>query len=240
MFLEYGPSKVTREKQIEDDSKTSLEKEFEIVEEDEHNIERKNPGAPIRTIRDMESSDPFYNDSFIECASPESIQEMEKLLNRKWTSSLMIVTLAKIGLDKPNPAYLPFIKELLSYPESVGMIGGKPGYAYYIVGHVHDKLIYLDPHFVQESVKSRKVLKENLSSYHCQAARYVNYSEIDTSIAMAFMIKDENNFKSFIKNFKRSCKENESFLGVDISPPREDLSDFESVGEDDFEMISYK
>jgi cysteine protease ATG4 len=244
IYINQALAKVTREKLPEDDCKTSLENEFEIVEEDENSLERKIPeeliGASIRAQQMMESSDPFYNDSFIECASPESVKEMEKLLSKKWNSSLMIVFLAKIGLDKPNPVYLPFIKELLSYPESVGMIGGKPGYAYYIMGHVHDKFIYLDPHFVQESVNSRKVLKENLSSYHCQAARYVSYSEIDTSIALAFMIKDENHFKKFIKNFKESCKNNDSFLGVDISPPREDLSDFESVGEDEFETISHK
>jgi len=28
-------------------------------------------------------------------------------------------------------------------------LGGKPGSAYYIVGYAEDKLMYLDPHFVQ-------------------------------------------------------------------------------------------
>jgi len=31
----------------------------------------------------------------------------------------------------------------------VNILGGKPGLAYYIVGYTKDKLIYLDPHFVQ-------------------------------------------------------------------------------------------
>jgi Peptidase family C54. len=29
------------------------------------------------------------------------------------------------------------------------LLGGKPGLAYYMPGYTEDKLIYLDPHFVQ-------------------------------------------------------------------------------------------
>ncbi len=34
-----------------------------------------------------------------------------------------------------------------SFPKS--FLGGKPGLAYYIAGCVDDRLMYLDPHFVQ-------------------------------------------------------------------------------------------
>jgi len=79
----------------------------------------------------------------------ETPKEIENLLKHKWDGSLAIFILAKTGLDKPNPEYDPFVKELLSYHESIGMIAGKPGLAYYIVGYTGDKLMYFDPHFVQ-------------------------------------------------------------------------------------------
>ena len=53
----------------------------------------------------------------------ETPKEIENLLKHKWDGSLAIFILAKTGLDKPNPAYTPFMKDLLSYPESIGMIG---------------------------------------------------------------------------------------------------------------------
>mmetsp|Transcript_16385 Transcript_16385/g.14079 ORF Transcript_16385/g.14079 Transcript_16385/m.14079 type:complete len:86 (-) Transcript_16385:487-744(-) len=84
----------------------------------------------------------------IDCAGDEGMKDMDNMISKKWKSSMMIVVLAKLGLDHPNPEYLPFIKKLLTIEESIGMIGGKPGLAYYIVGYTQDKLIYLDPHYV--------------------------------------------------------------------------------------------
>lgn len=39
------------------------------------------------------------------------------------------------------------------------MLGGKPNFALYFVGYQGNDLIFLDPHFVQESLKSKKDLK---------------------------------------------------------------------------------
>lgn len=46
--------------------------------------------------------------------------------------------------------------DLLEFKQSIGIIGGKPNKALYFIGREGlDKLIYLDPHYVQEST-SRK------------------------------------------------------------------------------------
>ena len=37
------------------------------------------------------------------------------------------------------------------------MIGGRPGLAYYFVGHIESSLIYLDPHFVQVSFNNFQI-----------------------------------------------------------------------------------
>jgi len=89
----------------------------------------------------------------------EDSNEMDKLLNQKWNNSVTITVLAKIGLEEPNPEYWPFLQDLLSYPEFIGMIGGRPGFAYFIVGCIGDDLIYLDPHFVQVIFLLLEVLK---------------------------------------------------------------------------------
>ena len=40
----------------------------------------------------------------------------------------------------------------MDLPYSIGMIGGKPHEALYFLGRIKDNLIYLDPHYVQESI----------------------------------------------------------------------------------------
>jgi len=99
---------------------------------------------------------PFYSEPF-----DFNSDELKALLKQKWKNPVTFVVLAKIGLNEPDPNFWPFIKEMLAYPESTGMIGkksfliyvhslgGKPGFAYYIVGYAGDNLMYLDPHFVQ-------------------------------------------------------------------------------------------
>ncbi len=69
----------------------------------------------------------------------------------------------------------------------------------------------------------------------------MKFSDIDTSLGMAFYIKDEKQFDTFMRKFKSICQEDGCFLGVEIDVPGEELSDFESVGEEDeFETVSYK
>jgi len=60
---------------------------------------------------------------FHESLTFESAEDVEKMLDHKWKNPLTIVVLAKIGLNEPDQDYWPFIKEVLSYPESTGMIG---------------------------------------------------------------------------------------------------------------------
>lgn len=51
------------------------------------------------------------------------LRRFEAMKKSNWSKSIFLVVQAQIGLDKVNPVYIPCIKELLSYPESVGMIG---------------------------------------------------------------------------------------------------------------------
>jgi len=223
-----------------------FESEFVVVEDKDDSeslspqdlppFEEKEQEQPeVQSINNI-IADPVILELFEEDAA-----KVEHLLNRKWKESIVIVVLAKIGLEKPNPEYLPYIKELFSFPECIGMLGGKPGLAYYIAGCVDDRLIYLDPHFVQEAVQDKRDLRfrDYMNTYFCNSIRYLNLNEIDTSVGFAFYIKNEAQFKDFVKRFKESSQKPESFLGIEANAPREDVADFESVdGEDEFETIA--
>lgn len=45
--------------------------------------------------------------------------------------------------------YLPLLAATFSFPQSLGILGGRPGASTYIVGVQDDKAVYLDPHEVQ-------------------------------------------------------------------------------------------
>ncbi|WOL05394.1 cysteine protease ATG4B isoform X1 [Canna indica] len=65
-----------------------------------------------------------------------------------WAPILLLVPLV-LGLDKINPTYIPLLRETFTFPQSLGILGGKPGASTYIVGVQDDKALYLDPHEVQ-------------------------------------------------------------------------------------------
>lgn len=49
-----------------------------------------------------------------------------------------------------NERYPPQLATILSFPQSVGIVGGRPGASLYFVGVQGGAVMYLDPHEVQE------------------------------------------------------------------------------------------
>jgi hypothetical protein len=48
-----------------------------------------------------------------------------------------------------NIRYIPLLKETFTFPQSLGILGGKPGTSTYIAGVQDDRALYLDPHEAQ-------------------------------------------------------------------------------------------
>ncbi|KAJ3776030.1 hypothetical protein FB446DRAFT_348957 [Lentinula raphanica] len=61
----------------------------------------------------------------------------------------------RLGLDGVNPKYYDTIKMLYTFPQSVGIAGGRPSSSYYFVGSQADNLFYLDPHHARPAVPLR-------------------------------------------------------------------------------------
>ena len=87
----------------------------------------------------------------------------------------------------------------------VGSVGGRPNLAYYFVGvqystqpNEQSKLIYLDPHFVQNKVYNlHQEYKDNPEKFHCSEARVIDISELDPSISFGYLIKNYDEFLEF-------------------------------------------
>ncbi|TFK48111.1 hypothetical protein OE88DRAFT_604347 [Heliocybe sulcata] len=73
-----------------------------------------------------------------------------------WGSRPVLVLVGiRLGLEGVNPIYYETIKTLYTFPQSVGIAGGRPSSSYYFVGAQADSLFYLDPHHARPTVPLR-------------------------------------------------------------------------------------
>ncbi|XP_013181032.1 PREDICTED: cysteine protease ATG4B [Papilio xuthus] len=114
-----------------------------------------------------------------------------------WMPLLLIVPL-RLGLSEINPIYVDGLKICFQSPQSVGVIGGKPNQALYLVGCVGDEVLYLDPHTTQRSGlvenKSTDEQKEMDCSYHCKYASRIPILAMDPSVAVCFLCRTRSDF----------------------------------------------
>jgi len=89
-------------------------------------------------------------------ASRASIGSPKRHAKMGWGSRGVLVLIGlRLGLDGVNPIYYDTIKELYTFPQSVGIAGGRPSSSYYFVGSQADNLFYLDPHHARPAVPLR-------------------------------------------------------------------------------------
>ncbi|KAL6209721.1 hypothetical protein ACLB2K_020661 [Fragaria x ananassa] len=118
-----------------------------------------------------------------------------------WTPILLLVPLV-LGLEELNPRYIPSLRATFTFPQSVGIMGGKPGVSTYIIGVQDENAIYLDPHQVQAVVElsrndSEVVDCDATASYHCNVIRHIPLDTIDPSLAIGFYCRDKDDFDDF-------------------------------------------
>ncbi|CAF4693707.1 unnamed protein product, partial [Rotaria magnacalcarata] len=71
---------------------------------------------------------------------------------KRWVTSALILVPLRLGLNELDLIYEDNLKEALKLSQTVGIIGGSPRHAVYIIGFQDDNFIDLDPHFIQTSV----------------------------------------------------------------------------------------
>lgn len=81
--------------------------------------------------------------------------------------AVLILVGARLGLDNVNPIYYDSVKvgckneaelteqTMFTWPQSVGIAGGRPDSSYYFVASQADHLFYLDPHYTRPAILPR-------------------------------------------------------------------------------------
>ena len=87
---------------------------------------------------------------------------------------MLVIVSNRFGLSSIGPEYFKTIKKYMKLPSFIGLVGGKPRFAYYFVGHLEkpaglenefeiiddeeakhdetDRLVFLDPHYVNPQI----------------------------------------------------------------------------------------
>ncbi|KAF7378518.1 hypothetical protein MSAN_00279400 [Mycena sanguinolenta] len=82
---------------------------------------------------------------------------------KRWGDRPVLLLLGiRLGLDGVNPIYYETVKRLYTFPQSVGIAGGRPSSSYYFVGVQGDGLFYLDPHHSRPAVPLRPFVGEGM------------------------------------------------------------------------------
>lgn len=109
---------------------------------------------------------------------------------------------------------------VMGLKQSLGIIGGKPGKALYLVGMDGDEFSYLDPHFVQPS-SNRKNMEILLPTYFCDSYRTIKYEQLDPSVGLGFYISGTADLQQFLLEMEAIKKKfgKEFFIYTDLQCP---------------------
>ncbi|KAJ7636027.1 hypothetical protein DFH06DRAFT_657448 [Mycena polygramma] len=164
----------------------------------------------------------LYQSSVFEAShtSPPSDPESETA-SLSWGDRPVLLLLGlRLGLDGVNPIYHDTVKQLYTFPQSVGIAGGRPSSSYYFVGAQAEGLFYLDPHHSRPALPLRPPLKPStekdmddaaeqhyasaynameLQTFHCEKVRKMPLSGLDPSMLVGFLCRDAEEWTDFRK-----------------------------------------
>jgi len=156
----------------------------------------------LNQVQDICTGNNINNDSSNTSSTANTIEITSKSngfnsIESKWWPIVIFIPL-RLGINKINDIYIPTLKETFKFPQSMGIIGGKPRGALYFVAIQNDDVIFLDPHSVNTVVP---LDGEHLStlSYHCDRPLKMPITNLDPSLSLGFYCRDKVQFDDFWK-----------------------------------------
>ncbi|KAH9259443.1 hypothetical protein BASA81_002486 [Batrachochytrium salamandrivorans] len=143
------------------------------------------PNAFAKSVGEGDEEEEEEEDKYFDPLNEEMVS------SRQSTSRpVLLFVPVRLGVRELNEAmYGKALALALRFPQSIGIIGGKPGRSLYFCGSQNNsKLVYLDPHTVQNT------LPFSLHSYQCHEAKVMPISEVDPSMALGFLVHSYQDF----------------------------------------------
>ncbi|KZO92117.1 hypothetical protein CALVIDRAFT_557798 [Calocera viscosa TUFC12733] len=122
----------------------------------------------------------------------------------EWGDRAVLILIGlRLGIDGVNPVYYDSVKALFTFPQTVGIAGGRPSSSYYFVGTQGDHLFYLDPHHTRPTVPLRmqsdpsqpydptlQFSQAEMKTFHCDRVRKMHISGLDPSMLCGFVVRN--------------------------------------------------
>lgn len=108
----------------------------------------------------------------------------------------------------------------------------------YYVGYYDDKLICLDPHTEQDAIT--EINDVTFSTFTTRSPKIINFTDCDTTLALWFYLKDENNAEYFYKTIEKWKSESPEDYLIGLQDTKQDIKfddDKEAEFDDEFEII---
>jgi len=163
--------------------------------------------SPTPSQRELRMNSPLLKTSSFEklfdsaeFAAHLDNQEKGEKENQKtvqdWCPVIILIP-ARLGVDTLNPVYVHALKEFLAFPQSLGIVGGKPHSSFYFVGAQDTNFFYLDPHIINTAVNMDEEFFPT-ATYHTLIPQTMPITEIDPSLALGFYCKDRADFDDLL------------------------------------------
>ncbi|ETN45568.1 uncharacterized protein HMPREF1541_09400 [Cyphellophora europaea CBS 101466] len=114
----------------------------------------------------------------------------------------------RLGIDRITPVYHEALKSSLTYPQSVGIAGGRPSSSHYFIGCQGDLFLYLDPHETRPALPYHshpsEYTEEEISSCHTRRLRGLRMSEMDPSMLIGFLIRNDADWEDWKRRLKET------------------------------------
>lgn len=159
------------------------------------------PNTVAQALKKLAQYD-YWNNIHVHVAL-DNLVVISELKADPWKPLLLFIPL-RLGLSEFNPLYSRGIKATFRFPQTLGVLGGRPSHALYFVGYVGSQLLYLDPHVTQTMADLDDTQVESFpdSTYHSDRIGRIELTDIDPSVSLCFFLNTESDLDSWISMAK--------------------------------------
>ena len=143
--------------------------------------------------------------SSIECADivNNNLENDKYIFNKKkyiFKHKFILFVSVRHGLYTLEEDYYDEVLKVFDIETNIGMIGGKNTRAFYFIGKCGNNLIFLDPHYVQQTLTLKQIGTIDVQdTYIPNDIFYMNVEELSPSFSIGFAVNDMKNFKKLMK-----------------------------------------
>ncbi|TMW54959.1 hypothetical protein Poli38472_014730 [Pythium oligandrum] len=145
---------------------------------------------------------------------------------KEWSRALLVLIPLRLGLDCLNESYVPALEKTFTFPQSVGIIGGKKGHSVYFVGSQMQRLHLLDPHEVHPTTEINATFPTatHLRTVHPPHPLVMNVQSIDPSMALGFLCETRAEYLDFCSRVREMQREFGAMCPFSVADRRPDYA----------------